>query len=48
MVKMKILIIFNREPCDNTDITWNGLRRLPRKTGDALDNGYHDISMVSI
>lgn len=24
--KMKILIIFNREPYDNTDVTWNGLR----------------------
>jgi uncharacterized protein involved in oxidation of intracellular sulfur len=23
---MKILIIFNRQPYDNTDITWNGLR----------------------
>ncbi|MCB5254038.1 MAG: DsrE family protein [Candidatus Cloacimonadaceae bacterium] len=23
---MKVLIIFNREPYDNTDITWNGLR----------------------
>ena len=23
---MKILIIFNHEPYDNTDITWNGLR----------------------
>jgi uncharacterized protein involved in oxidation of intracellular sulfur len=23
---MKILIIFNREPYDSTDITWNGLR----------------------
>lgn len=23
---MKTLIIFNREPYDNTDITWNGLR----------------------
>ena len=22
----KILIIFNREPYDNTDVTWNGLR----------------------
>lgn len=22
----KILIIFNREPYDGTDITWNGLR----------------------
>jgi len=23
---MKILFIFNRQPYDNTDITWNGLR----------------------
>lgn len=23
---MKILLIFNREPYDNTDVTWNGLR----------------------
>ena len=23
---MKVLIIFNREPYDGTDITWNGLR----------------------
>lgn len=23
---MKLLIIFNREPYDNTDVTWNGLR----------------------
>lgn len=23
---MKILIIFNREPYDNTDVNWNGLR----------------------
>lgn len=23
---MKILIVFNREPYDSTDITWNGLR----------------------
>lgn len=23
---MKILIIFNHEPYDNTDVTWNGLR----------------------
>lgn len=22
----KILIIFNREPYDNTDVTWNGLQ----------------------
>jgi uncharacterized protein involved in oxidation of intracellular sulfur len=25
-VTMEILIIFNREPYDNTDVTWNGLR----------------------
>ncbi len=23
---MRILIIFNRQPYDNTDVTWNGLR----------------------
>lgn len=23
---MKILIVFNREPYDNTDVAWNGLR----------------------
>ena len=23
---MKILIIFNRQTYDNTDVTWNGLR----------------------
>lgn len=23
---MSVLIIFNREPYDNTDVTWNGLR----------------------
>ncbi len=23
---MKVLMIFNREPYDNTDVTWNGLR----------------------
>jgi uncharacterized protein involved in oxidation of intracellular sulfur len=23
---MKILLIFNRQPYDNTDVTWNGLR----------------------
>ena len=23
---MKILIVFNRQPYDNTDVTWNGLR----------------------
>ena len=23
---MKILIVFNRQPYDSTDVTWNGLR----------------------
>ncbi len=23
---MKVLLIFNHEPYDNTDVTWNGLR----------------------
>ncbi len=31
---MKILIIFNRQPYDGTDITWNGLR-LADKLSDA-------------
>ncbi len=32
---MSILIVFNREPYDNTDVTWNGLRLADtlRKTG---------------
>ena len=35
---MKILIIFNREPYDNTDVTWNGLRLAEtlRKTGQEI------------
>lgn len=32
---MKVLIIFNREPYDNTDVTWNGLRL----AGKLLDSG---------
>lgn len=32
---MKVLIIFNREPYDSTDVTWNGLR-LARKL---MENG---------
>lgn len=32
---MKILIIFNREPYDNTDVTWNGLRL----AGKLLESG---------
>jgi uncharacterized protein involved in oxidation of intracellular sulfur len=35
---MKILFIFNREPYDKTDVTWNGLR-LARKL---MENG-HEI-----
>ncbi len=33
---MKTLIIFNREPYDNTDVTWNGLRL----AGTLLDQGH--------
>ena len=35
---MSILIIFNREPYDNTDVTWNGLRLAEqlRATGQAV------------
>ena len=35
---MKTLIIFNREPYDNTDITWNGLRlaKALRKSGQEV------------
>lgn len=35
---MKILIIFNREPYDNTDVTWNGLRLADtlRKKGETI------------
>jgi len=32
---MKILLIFNREPYDQTDVTWNGLRL----AGKLMDNG---------
>lgn len=35
---MKILIIFNREPYDGTDVTWNGLR-----LAETLINKKHDI-----
>ena len=31
---MAILIIFNREPYDNTDVTWNGLRLANQLTGN--------------
>lgn len=33
---MKVLIIFNREPYDSTDVTWNGLRlaQTLRKSGN--------------
>lgn len=35
---MKVLIIFNREPYDNTDVTWNGLRLAEtlRKKGEEV------------
>lgn len=32
---MKILLVFNREPYDNTDVTWNGLRL----AGKLVDGG---------
>ena len=32
---MKILIVFNRPPYDNTDVTWNGLRLVDK----LLDKG---------
>ncbi len=35
---MKVLIIFNREPYDNTDVSWNGLRLAEtlRKSGQEV------------
>ena len=30
---MKILIIFNHQPYDNTDVTWNGLRLADKLLG---------------
>ena len=35
---MAILIVFNREPYDNTDVTWNGLRLAGtlRKRGETV------------
>ena len=33
---MKVLIVFNREPYDDTDVTWNGLRL----ANTLLDNGH--------
>ncbi|NLJ81873.1 MAG: DsrE family protein [Bacteroidales bacterium] len=35
---MKALIIFNREPYDNTDVTWNGLR-----LADTLKKNGHQV-----
>ncbi len=35
---MKALIIFNREPYDNTDVTWNGLR-----LADTLRKNGHQV-----
>ena len=35
---MKVLIIFNREPYDSTDVTWNGLR-----LAETLRKGKQDV-----
>ena len=35
---MTILLIFNREPYDNTDVTWNGLR-----LANKLIEGGHEV-----
>ena len=35
---MKILVIFNREPYDSTDVTWNGLR-----LADTLLKNGHEV-----
>ncbi len=35
---MKALLIFNREPYDNTDVTWNGLRLAGK-----LVEGNHEV-----
>lgn len=37
---MKVLIVFNREPYDSTDVTWNGLRL----ANTLLKNG-HDVRL---
>lgn len=34
---MSVLIIFNREPYDNTDVTWNGLRLASQLKSDGQD-----------
>ena len=34
---MKILIIFNREPYDGTDVTWNGLRLADKLSASGQD-----------
>ena len=37
---MKILLIFNSEPYDNTDVTWNGLR-----LADKLREGGNEVRL---
>lgn len=37
---MKILMVFNREPYDNTDVTWNGLR-----LADKLVEGKNEVRL---
>lgn len=32
---MKVMIMFNRQPYDNTDVTWSGLRYLEWRWVDA-------------
>ncbi len=39
---MKVLIIFNREPYDNTDITWNGLERQENSGGTGSPHLPHE------
>jgi len=34
---MKILLLFNRNPYDGTDVTWNGLRLAQQLVGEKID-----------
>ncbi|NLB55209.1 MAG: sulfur reduction protein DsrE, partial [Lentisphaerae bacterium] len=36
---MKVLIVFNREPYDGTDVAWNGLRLVEQ----LLDDGVEEV-----
>ena len=35
--RMKVLLVFNRNPYDGTDITWNGLRLAEQLLGSGLE-----------